>query len=326
MLSSNKNFEFEPLDVNYVKSLVNLRIGETKIGENIRINTNNENTRFVILGIEESIGPQANLGFSGSENAFKAFLPRFLNMQDNGTLNPEFISLIGVITSRSEHTDQNSSRAKVEELDNLVVKILLPYIKMNYIPIVIGGGHNNAFPIIKSASIAYSQAIQVINLDPHADCRALEGRHSGNPFSYAKSHSYLDQYTVLGLHQAYNSQFILDYLAENNFHSTFFENYVDEPAQFYEDLKTYSNRLSQFEKVGIELDMDSISMMPSSAFTPSGFRLEEARAYTRRMAKQLNCIYFHLPEGAPKTENEEKMVGKALALLVFDFISSRKVN
>lgn len=326
MLSTNKNFEFEPMDIDFVKSIVNLRIGETKIGESIRINTNDENTKYVILGIEESIGPQANFGFSGSENAFKAFLPRFLNMQDNGTLNPESISLIGVINCRNPHTDENSSRAKVEELDNLVVKVLLPYIKLNYIPIVIGGGHNNAFPIIKSASIAYSQAIQVINLDPHADCRPLEGRHSGNPFSYAKSHTYLGHYTVLGLHKAYNSRFILEYLKEHNFSSTFFESYIDEPELFYIDLKSHSQRLSQFEKIGLELDMDSVAMMPSSAFTPSGFRLEEARAYTRTMARELNCIYFHLPEGAPKTEREEKIVGKALALLVFDFISSKKVN
>ena len=35
---------------------------------------------------------------------------------------------------------------------------------------------------------------------------------------------------------------------------------------------------------GIELDMDCIKLMPASAFTPSGFTLEEARKFIRKTA------------------------------------------
>ena len=100
-------------------------------------------------------------------------------------------------------------------------EIVKPYVIKGYIPIVIGGGHNNAYPIIKTISESFNQAIHVFNLDPHADCRALEGRHSGNSFSYAKEHGFIDQYTVFGLHKNYNSEFIYSYLEKNNFKREF---------------------------------------------------------------------------------------------------------
>jgi formiminoglutamase len=60
--------------------------------------------------------------------------------------------------------------------------------------------------------------------------------------------------------------------------------------------------------------------MPSSAFTPSGFSLNDARKYIHTIAKHKNISYLHLPEGAPSSVKEEKIVGKALAYLVSDFI------
>lgn len=59
-------------------------------------------------------------------------------------------------------------------------------------PIAIGGGHNNAYPMLKGYSLAKKEKINAINCDPHADFRALEGRHSGNGFSYAVNDGYLD--------------------------------------------------------------------------------------------------------------------------------------
>src|SRR5690554_7982236 len=94
----------------------------------------------------------------------------------------------------------------VEELDNFLIKILLEHINQNHIPKVIGGGHNYAYPLMKFSYERYQQQIQVVNFDAHADYRRLEGRHSGNPFSYAFEDGYLKKYFVLGLHQRFNSQ------------------------------------------------------------------------------------------------------------------------
>ena len=47
----------------------------------------------------------------------------------------------------------------------------------NLEPIIIGGGHNNCYPIIK-ALYPNSTPCCAINFDPHADFRAAEGRQA----------------------------------------------------------------------------------------------------------------------------------------------------
>ena len=314
------NFIFKPATQYLLLQFTSKRIGETKIGEKIELSSSLKEAKYVLIGIEENLGPQANGGFSGAENAFNAFLKRFLNMQSNRFLTGNELAFIGSIQQTNDFKNIESAKSAITELDLLVEEVLKPYIHQGLIPIVIGGGHNNAYPIIKTISEAANKAIDVINLDPHADCRALEGRHSGNSFSYAKENGYINHYSVLGLHKNYNSTFILDYLEYNNFYYTFFDDYILNPSQFDMDLTKTFLSISKERKFGIELDLDAIAFTPSSAFTPSGFNSLEARKYIKTLSKHSNCCYLHLPEAAPTNETEEKITGKLIAYLVADFI------
>jgi formiminoglutamase len=314
------NFIFKPATQDLLLQFTSKRIGETKIGEKIELSSSIKEAKYVLIGIEENLGPQANGGFSGAENAFNAFLKRFLNMQSNRFLTGNELAMIGSIQQTTNFKNIEAAKSAINELDLLVEKVLKPYILKGLIPIVIGGGHNNAYPIIKTVSEAANKAIDVINLDPHADCRALEGRHSGNSFSYAKENGYINHYSVLGLHKNYNSTFILDYLEYNNFYYTFFDDYILNPSQFDMDLTKTFLSISKERKFGIELDLDAIAFTPSSAFTPSGFNSLEARKYIKTLSKHSNCCYLHLPEAAPTNETEEKITGKLIAYLVADFI------
>lgn len=314
------NFIFKPATQDLLLQFTSKRIGETKIGEKIELSSSIKEAKYVLIGIEENLGPQANGGFSGAENAFNAFLKRFLNMQSNRFLTGNELAMIGSIQQTTNFKNIEAAKSAINELDLLVEKVLKPYILKGLIPIVIGGGHNNAYPIIKTISEAANKAIDVINLDPHADCRALEGRHSGNSFSYAKENGFLNHYSVLGLHKNYNSTFILDYLEYNNFYYTFFDDYILNPSQFDMDLTKAFLSISKARKFGIELDLDAIAFSPSSAFTPSGFNSLEARKYIKTLSKHSNCCYLHLPEAAPTNETEEKITGKLIAYLVADFI------
>lgn len=323
---SAENFAFFPATREYLDKFVNKRTGETKIGEKIQIGEISPSTKFVLLGIEENMGPQSNGGLKGAEKGFQAFLKRFLNMQSNRYLNGHEICFIGVIHQNNDFQNEIQGRKAIEELDELVELTLLTYLSEDIVPIVIGGGHNNAYPLIKLISKKYGQKINVLNLDPHADCRPLEGRHSGNPFSYAKTDGFLNDYAVIGLHKAYNSEFILEYLDSNNFTYTFFEDYIYDKEKFNNDLQITLDQFSSLFRLGIELDLDSIRFMPSSAFTPSGFSVEQARNYIKTVASIPSVVYLHLPEGAPTNEHEEKIIGKTLAYLVWDFITSKSVK
>jgi formiminoglutamase len=304
-------------------TLTQIRDGEIKLGEKISTGIPNENTRFLIIGIEESIGPKANYGLQGSENAFPSFLMRFLNMQSNRFLSGEQITILGTIKTLITDLSVADSRIAIEELDLLLEDILATYSNENIIPIIIGGGHNNTFPIINAISNIFKTPLFVVNCDPHADCRKLEGRHSGNGFSYAFEKGSLSAYCPIGLHKAYNSEHIFTFLEQNNCYYTYFEDYIKNPDGFYEDLNIICDRAKN-KVVGLDIDLDSIAFMPSSAFTPSGMQLEHVRYLVQKIGSLNETKYLHLTEGAANSETEKKTIGKALAYLCWDFISQKQ--
>ncbi len=313
---------FVPADKDAFASMISVRSGETKMGELMSYGQVSPQNKYAIIGISESIGPQANYGSSGAENGFDSFIKRFLNMQSNRFLSGELIHLCGVIRFDDSFSTVDQARSEVAKLDSHVEQIVRSVLEQQLIPIVIGGGHNNAYPIIKAVSSYFRQAIEVVNLDPHADCRKLEGRHSGNSFSHALTEGLIKNYSVLGLHKAYNNEHTYDFLEENNCFHSFYDDYIMTPEHFTRDISTVQKRILPSDKIGIELDLDAIQGMPASAFTPSGFSLEQARFYVKSFGAVKQCCYLHLPEGAPLNESENKLVGKALAYLVWDFIFS----
>lgn len=323
MNSSNSIFTFQQSTKDMVLSCVSQRDGEVKLGEKVAVYSDLENFpgKYVLLGVKEDVGPRANLGLSGSDAGYACFLKRFLNMQSNSFLSGEEVLLLGEVCVNSVITELGALRKGVAELDDLLVSLLVPIYEKGLIPILIGGGHNNAYALIKACSMVQDKAMDVVNCDPHADFRALEGRHSGNSFSYAMEEGWLANYAVLGLHQQYNSQSMLDRLVEEECYVTFFEEYLCGDRNFLKDVDDVLRQVKD-TVLGVELDMDAIINMPSSAFTPSGFTLEVARRYLIKCAKSKKAAYLHLPEAAPKNEREEAIVGKALAYLVSDFIKS----
>lgn len=316
MIEETKHFVFNKFKQGQLRTMTSKRDGEIKMGQSL---SNKEDAKYVIIGVEESVGPLANNGRAGAENGFSAFLDSFLNMQANETLAGDEVYILGKITQ--QNIPETGLDAIVEELDEFLFSVLKEYVGEDQIPIIIGGGHNNAYPVIKYSSERYQNPIQVVNLDAHADYRPLEGRHSGNSFSYAFKKGFMDKYYVLGLHQRYNSQLILNNLLADDHYFTFHEQYILGDRNYYNDFLTWCDILSATNKfIGIELDLDAIERMPSSASSPVGVPIDLARAYLIRMAKLKKVAYLHLAEGAPTNDLEKRIVGKTLAYLVCDFI------
>jgi formiminoglutamase len=322
MKSKLQNFQFFSWEELGYQQFLSKREGELRLGERL---VEVEQAKFVVLGIEESVGPKANLGNAGAENAFSAFCSKFLNMQSTDSLDGNTIAFLGSV--KTIQPTITNLKSAVDELDDFVVHVLNDRIKPNQVLIAIGGGHNNAFPIIKSRYMCLNSRINCVNLDAHADYRKLEGRHSGNPFSYAFDQGFLEKYYVLGLHQRYNNTATIEGLRRDKHHFTFFEHYIDSNDAFREDIELVIEELNARDlPFGVELDMDAIAYMPSSAISPSGFSLNEVRYFVRKLAGSEKCVYFHLPEAAPQNEQESAMVGKALSYLVTDFITCHRFS
>ena len=75
---------------------------------------------------------------------------------------------------------------------------------------------------------------------------------------------------------------------------------------------------------GIELDLDSIEYVISSAASPSGLQALHARQFVTHCAAQAKPCYLHICEGAAvlSTGAADESVGKLISFLVSDFVKA----
>lgn len=325
-----------------LKAFTNLRKGEIKVGEKLTClkhfnELEKHPQQFVLLGITEDVGVRANLGRPGAKDAWPVVLTALCNIQVNdffsaenillaGCLNPTVQQKKAALLNPSKPKDLQKLRSLTEEVDHLLSPIIQQIVECGKIPIVIGGGHNNAYGNIVGASKALQTSLACLNIDPHADFRPLEGRHSGNGFAYAYAEKALEQYYVWGLHESYNNQYILDQ----------FKNKTELKFKSFDDLitSTFEEKDIAFKHalnwlntpMGLELDMDCVQGFPASAQNASGFSLNELRHFTRTAAALAHPVYLHICEAAPALashENEKANIGKSIAYLIVDFIKAR---
>ena len=323
--------------------LISYREGETKFGEHIQVLTNTQpiyeqlqklDVDHVIFGIPEDIGVIANQGISGAYDTWSGFIKFLLNIQSNRFTNPGKVAILGhldfteelaLIASNSANSNHiEKTRTITSEIDSHVSQIVYDIVSAGKKPIIIGGGHNNAYGNIKGSARALDKKVNAINLDAHTDLRAQEGRHSGNGFTYALSEGFLDKYFVFGIHENYTSQSILnkmDSMSHQIDYNTFESIFVRRELDYEVELKRALNFVRN-DNFGIELDCDAIQSIPSSAMTPSGVSVIQARHFLHTMASHKNAIYLHLCEAAPKLAPAEYsgQVWKLLVYLVTDFI------
>lgn len=322
-----------------VASFLKKRAGEIKFGEKVNFvetleDLKNHPAKYVLLGIPENIGVRANYGNPGTSKAWEAALGSLLNIQHNHLTNPENVILLGEIDcdtqmkqaetiSKEENHYAEELGELVTQIDHKVSEIIKTVVEAGKFPIIIGGGHNNSFGNLKGTSEALQKPINCVNFDAHTDFRALEHRHSGNGFSYAFVDGFLDKYFIFGLHRNYTSEAVFNSMEKNSHRVNFnlFEDIsVKHKLTFSKGLKDAKNFCCN-EIFGIELDMDAIEMMGSSAISPSGFTLTEARQFVSYFSKIENSSYLHICEGSPSAGIFTNQVGKAIAYLVSDVIS-----
>jgi formiminoglutamase len=322
-----------------ISSYVKNRAGETKFGEKVGFvktleDLKNHTAKFVLLGIPEDIGVRANYGNPGTSKAWEAALGSLLNIQHNDLVNAENTILLGEIDCETQMKQAATISKKenhyaeelgeiVTQIDHEISQVIKTIVEAGKFPIVVGGGHNNSYGNLKGTSQAIGKPINCINFDAHTDFRALEHRHSGNGFSYAFEDGFLDKYFIFGLHRNYTSEAIFNSMEENSERIKFnlFEDIsIKQKLSFSEALKDAENFCCN-ENFGIELDMDAIEMMGSSAMSPSGFTLTEARQFVSRFSKNKNARYLHICEGSPSAEVFPNQVGKAIGYLVSDSLN-----
>lgn len=326
--------------------VTSFRNGEVKFGEkmftvpvNVSVSEFIQNceAKYVLLGIPEDVGIRANLGRPGASSAWNSAIESIANIQHNRFCKGNSILILGQVDVSQEMEVAKKYNEKipeerkelfkiVEQIDKEVSHIIFSIVKAGKVPIIIGGGHNNAYGNIKGTALAKGKAINAINFDAHSDFRILEGRHSGNGFSYAFEEGFLKKYFVFGLHESYTSKSVLDTIKKLDDRvriNTYDEIKIRHQKNFSQEL-FQANEFIKNDFYGLEIDLDAIPNIATSAMTTSGFSVEELRQFVSYFAKNQNVSYLHICEGAPSLGEEKNnhLIGKLIGYLITDFIKT----
>ena len=299
---------------------------------------------YVLFGIPEDIGIRANMGLGGADSAWNSFLSAFLNIQSNDFFSGDEVLMLGyfdfselkLLIEQNAFDPQEKTdayRHAVITIDDEVEQLAKLIAGAGKIPIAIGGGHNNAYPLIKGTAKGLHKAgriplaqINSINLDAHTDFRPVEGRHSGNGFRYAEEDGFLEKYFILGLHENHLPQNVWLDIVNNPFIDfiTFEDIFIHEKRNYLQSL-AHAVDFTDDNYTGIELDLDCIENVLSSAITPSGITTLHARQYLSYTSDKCKVAYLHICEGATLLEDGRQSVttGKLIGYLVSDFIKGK---
>ncbi|MBC7874760.1 MAG: arginase family protein, partial [Ferruginibacter sp.] len=323
---------------------------ETKLGERLQILLNPadiersiaaSSAKYVLFGIPEDLGAKGNYGIGGADTLWIPFLQSFLNIQSSDFFDGAEILVAGHFdfgdiqylidtTAKSDEEKTEAYRHALHTVDDEVEQLAKMITSYKKIPLVIGGGHNNSYPLIKGSAKGWHKAgvlqlsqINCINLDAHADYRPMEGRHSGNAFRYAEEDGYLQKYCVIGLHENYLPQNVWIDMVNNPFIDciTFEDIFVHEKRTFMQAV-SHATGFTEDTLTGIDLDLDAIQNTLSSAMTPVGITPVHARQYISFAAADSKPAYLHICEGATRLSDgrTDATSGKLISYLVSDFI------
>lgn len=336
--------------------LTKIRRFETKVGERVEIISNASDipaslaassARYVLLGIPEDLGPKGNLSNGETDTLWVPFLQSFLNVQSNDFFDGGEILLLGHFdfgdiqylidtTAKSEEEKIEAYRHAVNTIDDEVEHLVKMITEAKKIPIAVGGGHNNSYPLIKGAAKGWHKAgalqlaqINCINLDTQAVYRPVEGRHSGNALRYAEEDGYLQKYCVVGLHENYIPQNVWMDIVNNPFIDciTFEDIFVHEKRTFMQAV-SHATGFTEDTMTGIDIDLDSIQNTLSNAMTPVGISPNHARQYISFAAADTKAAYLHICEGATRLADgkSDASSGKLTAYLVSDFVKGQNMQ
>ena len=324
-----------------IRPFMNDRIGEVVLGKGFAFLNDKatladelaqSDADFVLFGIEEDIGVMANYGRPGAARAWNVALRRLVSVQQNSDNKMTGTILLGHLDfsdlMKKAHGTENSKPQDLHEyvaqIDETVTALVKTIVAAGKIPIAIGGGHNNAYGILKGTSQAVGHAVNALNIDAHADMRPRDYRHSGNGFSYAIHEGFLNKYFIFGLHENYNSEAIYKEIQSRS-EQVNYTTYEAIRVRAERDFESEAIRAIDFvdgDPFGLEIDLDCIEYIPSSAYTPSGWTVRDVRRLAHVIGKSPRMRYVHICEAAPREgeENDEIVVGKLISYLITDIL------
>ena len=337
-----------------LRTMTSGRAGETRLGEVVRSCDSSghvpSGTRVVILGIPEDVGVRANLGRPGTRRMWREALRALVHMQANDTIDASSIAVAGSVDVRDIQREAKSAdralaaarreaalggrhaaraaesaatllgrlRELCAQVDARVEAVIAHIRGTGAVPIVIGGGHNNALGILAGCARSAGRPMNCVNVDLHGDLRAMEGRHSGNPFTYAAHGGALGRYAVIGLQECTANAAVRDALRDPRMRAFTLDAILRGEIDLAASVDGAVTHVGSGPAT-LEIDIDCVAGAPASATAASGLSPREVRMCAARLSRELDVHAAHIAEGAPGLGPwPDAMLARLVAELVCD--------
>lgn len=230
-----------------------------------------QDPKIALLGYAVDAGVISNGGRSGAKDgpdSIRKMLGPLANHINETTLVYDYGNIVV--------EDDNSDAAQL-----LMCDTICSFLQENHLPVILGGGHDAAFPHflgIQKYLETTGQTVGIINFDAHFDLRSLiDGKgHSGSPFlQIANQFSNSFNYLVLGIQKASNPKTLFETASSLN--CNFIE--IEQFNIAHWDLvkNSITNFIASVDKVYVSIDLDGFSSAYApgvSAPSPIGFTPE----------------------------------------------------
>lgn len=275
----------------------------------------------VIIGVPQHIGVERNGGRPGAAFAPSEFRRAFSKLAISAFEHLIRDEVLVIADAGDIVTDGKTLEQIHDEQYDVVAQVLAH----GHIPVVVGGGHDTAWPTIRAME-TLGTTYGVVNIDAHADVRPLkDGRsHSGSPFyqmlSQSQSHLNPGSFVEFGLQHSGVARAHLDFLKESGSQVWMLDRIRDTGLAAAWEQAWQS--VSEAENAYVSLDIDAIASAyapGASAPAADGFAPREVSHILRQAASSGKLRAFDIVEVNP-TLDQDNRTSKLAATLVHDLI------
>ncbi|MFD2036554.1 formimidoylglutamase [Belliella marina] len=267
--------------------------------ENLSLHVITPGRKLGILGYAIDEGVRRNHGRVGAEDAPDAIRKSMGSMAYHLPENLEIL----------DYGDITATESSLEELQTLTQQTISDILNSNHFPILLGGGHDLAFPhgmAALSYTASKNETLGIINLDAHFDLREPNNGqgHSGSPFlqilESAKTKNLHCKYFCLGIQRAANPSSLFE--TAKNTGSWWMES-EDCTVENWETVKNNLDAfLSKVNRIYLSIDLDGFSSAYApgvSAPSPMGFNPDFALKVLEYLAKSKKLLTMDVVELNP---------------------------
>lgn len=273
----------------------------------------------VIIGVPQHIGVERNGGRPGAAGAPAAIRKQLFRLATSAVLDVVRDGLLAIVDGGDVQTEGKTLEQIHDEQEDVVYR----HLANGRLPILLGGGHDTAWPTIRALDRRGSP-YGVVNIDAHADVRPLidgSRTHSGSPFyqMLTASASALapSAFVEFGLQHHAVAKAHLDFLASRGATVMMLDDVRRRglPAAWDRAMAVLTSTGSSY----VSLDMDAFA----SAYAPGvsapaadGFAPHELGYCLRQMGRNATLAAMDVVEGNPSYDVDNRTAKLAATMIM----------